>query len=165
MIGFIRLCMWKWTFCWSLILISFANMWLLLSWITKGQLISEWIFGVFKSPKKPTKFLTDFCPMKLGQKSVKYLVGFLGDLKTAKIHSEINWPLNQKLIEFYFMISIFPFLSIFFPEKIIPSVLNMRSKFCYACWFFQYFFFLLLRLQFILPSAMKHQSRMSFLII
>ncbi len=29
---------------------------------TKGQLISEWNFGVFKSPKKPTKFLTDFCP-------------------------------------------------------------------------------------------------------
>ena len=23
---------------------------------TKGQLISEWNFGVFKSPKKPTKF-------------------------------------------------------------------------------------------------------------
>ena len=31
--------------------------------------------------------------MKLGQKSVKTLVGFLGDLKTPKIHSEINWPL------------------------------------------------------------------------
>ena len=29
-------------------------------------------------------------PMKLGQKSVKNLVGFLGDLKTPKIHSEIN---------------------------------------------------------------------------
>ena len=24
--------------------------------IGKGQLISEWHFGVFKSPKKPTKF-------------------------------------------------------------------------------------------------------------
>ena len=32
--------------------------------ITKGQLISEWNFGVFKSPKKPTKFLTDFCPSR-----------------------------------------------------------------------------------------------------
>ena len=31
--------------------------------------------------------------MKLGQKSVKNLVGFLGDLKTPKFHSEINWPL------------------------------------------------------------------------
>ena len=31
--------------------------------------------------------------MKLGQKSVKNLVGFLGDLKTLKFHSEINWPL------------------------------------------------------------------------
>ena len=37
---------------------------------TKGQLISEWNFGVFKSPKKPTKFLTDFCPSFIGQKSV-----------------------------------------------------------------------------------------------
>ena len=35
--------------------------------------------------------------MKLGQKSVKNLVGFLGDLKrTPIIHSEINWPLVQK---------------------------------------------------------------------
>ena len=29
---------------------------------SKGHLISEWNFGVFKSPQKPTKFLTDFCP-------------------------------------------------------------------------------------------------------
>ena len=28
----------------------------------KGQLISEWNFGVFKSSKKWTFFLTDFCP-------------------------------------------------------------------------------------------------------
>ena len=41
---------------------------------TKGQLISEWIFGVFKSPKN--------------------LIGFLGDLRTPKIHSEINWVLT-----------------------------------------------------------------------
>ena len=61
---------------------------------TKGQLISEWICGVFKSPKKPTKFLSDFCPMKLGHKSVKKLVDFLGDLKAQKFHSEIKWPLN-----------------------------------------------------------------------
>ena len=27
----------------------------------KGQLISEWNFCVFKSPKMATKFLTDFC--------------------------------------------------------------------------------------------------------
>ena len=45
----------------------------------KGQLFSEWNFGVFN--------------MKLGQKSVKNLVDFLGDLKTPKFHSEINWPL------------------------------------------------------------------------
>ena len=29
---------------------------------TKGQLISKCLFGVFKSPKKPTKFYQDFCP-------------------------------------------------------------------------------------------------------
>ena len=33
--------------------------------------------------------------MKLGQKSVKKLVGFLGDLETPKFHSEINRPLAQ----------------------------------------------------------------------
>ena len=32
--------------------------------------------------------------MKLEQKSFKNLVDFLGDLKTPKIHSEINWPLK-----------------------------------------------------------------------
>ena len=46
--------------------------------LVKGQLISEcW---------------TDFCPMKLGQKSVKKNVGFLGDLNIPKFHSEINRP-------------------------------------------------------------------------
>ena len=59
----------------------------------KGQLISDWIFGVFKSPKKSTKFLTDFCPSIIEQKSIWNLVGFLGDLKIPKIQSEINWPL------------------------------------------------------------------------
>ena len=33
--------------------------------------------------------------MKLRQKSVKNLLGFLGDLKTPKFHSEINRPLGQ----------------------------------------------------------------------
>ena len=33
--------------------------------------------------------------MKLGQKSVKNLVGFWGNLKTPKFHSEINWPLVE----------------------------------------------------------------------
>ena len=65
----------------------------LLQIVTKGQLISGRNFGGIKSLKNPTKFLTDFCPIKLGQKSVKNLVCFLGDLKTPKIHSKINWPL------------------------------------------------------------------------
>ena len=59
--------------------------------------MSEWNFGVFKSPKKPTKFQTDFCPMKLGHKFVKNLVGFWGDLKTPKFHSEINCPLRKNI--------------------------------------------------------------------
>ena len=33
--------------------------------------------------------------MKLEQKSVKNLVGFLGDLKTPKFHSKINWSLGM----------------------------------------------------------------------
>ena len=33
--------------------------------------------------------------MKLGQKYVKNFIGFLEDLKTPKIHSEINWPLVE----------------------------------------------------------------------
>ena len=61
--------------------------------ITKGHLISEWTFWAFKSPKKSTNFLTNLCPSFMGQKSDKNLVGFLGDLKTPKLHSEINWPL------------------------------------------------------------------------
>ena len=32
--------------------------------------------------------------MKLEQKFVKNLVGFLGDLRTPKFHSEIKWPLG-----------------------------------------------------------------------
>ena len=59
----------------------------------KGQLISESIFGFFESLKKATNFLTDFFPSFKGQKSVKNFVGFLGDLKTARFHSEITWPL------------------------------------------------------------------------
>ena len=34
--------------------------------------------------------LAILCPVRLGQKSVKNLVDFLGDLKTSKFHSEIN---------------------------------------------------------------------------
>ena len=50
----------------------------------KGQLISV-------SSNLPKS--TDFCAMKLGQKSVKNLVSFLGDSKTPKFHSEITWTL------------------------------------------------------------------------
>ena len=39
-------------------------------YLTKGQLISERNFGVFKSSTKPTKFLKDFSPSFIGHKSV-----------------------------------------------------------------------------------------------
>jgi hypothetical protein len=45
-----------------------------------------WSLEIFQKANQ----ISDFCPMKLGQKSV----GFLGDLKTPKIHSEINRPLK-----------------------------------------------------------------------
>ena len=51
---------------------------------TKGQLISEWNFGLFKA----NQILDSF----IGQKFVKHLVACVGDLKTPKFHSEINWP-------------------------------------------------------------------------
>ena len=75
----------------------------------KGQLISEWFFGVFKSSKKWTFSLTDFSlASKMGQiKKITDIlsssraeicqkkVHFLEDLKTPKFHSEINWPLDK----------------------------------------------------------------------
>ena len=70
---------------------------------------------IFKSPKKRTKFLKDFCPSiqngsneknnfiilqilsldlfyRLGQKFFRILVPFLKDLKTSKFPSDINLP-------------------------------------------------------------------------
>ena len=45
----------------------------------KGQLISEWNFGVFKSPKKPTKFLTDFCPS-----FIKFILRLTVDIESSR---------------------------------------------------------------------------------
>ena len=52
--------------------------------------------------------------MKLGQKSVENLVGFLGDLKTPKLHSEISWPLlvvgftkPRRLVSFQNLLSLY----------------------------------------------------------
>ena len=49
---------------WPIGLLQAAAMTLLkkYSFIYKGQLISKCLFGVFKSPKKTTKFIKDFCP-------------------------------------------------------------------------------------------------------
>ena len=82
----------------------------------KGQLISEWIFGVSKSPKNPTKFLTDFFPMKVGQESVKNLVGFLGYLKTPKIQSQIKWPVGQDIMKMMRIEVSFLYKFIYFPR-------------------------------------------------
>ena len=48
--------------------------------------------------KSQPNLKTDFCPGFIGQKSVKNLVGFLGDLKTPTVHSEINWPLETNIL-------------------------------------------------------------------
>jgi hypothetical protein len=40
------------------VLVSGAELWLWGSVHTKGQLISKCLFGVFKSPKKPMKFIS-----------------------------------------------------------------------------------------------------------
>ena len=47
-----------------------------LEFIILIRLILEWNFSVSKSHKKPTKFLTDFCSMKLVQKFSKNRVTF-----------------------------------------------------------------------------------------
>ena len=49
-----------------------------------------------------TNFLTDLCPSFMGQKPVKKWVGFFGDLKTTKLHSDINWPLVALGLKFLF---------------------------------------------------------------
>ena len=80
---------WCWL-CLPIICIVFCEF----TWITfKCHLISEWNFCAFKSPKKSTNLMTDLCPSFMWQKSDKDLVGFLVDLKTPKLYSEINWPL------------------------------------------------------------------------
>ena len=43
---------------------------------SKGRLISVRNFGVFKSPKKSTKFYQDFYPIKLGQKPCRNWLAF-----------------------------------------------------------------------------------------
>ena len=65
-------------------------------YIIKGQLISEWNFGVFNSPKMPTKFLTYFCPSFILARNLSKLWLF-GRFEDTKFHSEINWPLWWKL--------------------------------------------------------------------
>ena len=50
--------------------------------VSKGQLISEWNFGVFKSSKKTTKFLTGFCPSFIVKK-IDRLFGSFEDTKTS----------------------------------------------------------------------------------
>ena len=64
---------------------------MLKSFKAEAQLISG-NFGAFKSPKKTNQILDRFLPYEARTeiKSVKNLVGFLGDLKTPKFYSEIN---------------------------------------------------------------------------
>ena len=89
----------------------------------KGQLISENNFGVFKSPKKRTKFSKDFCPSLWNESNPKnkwmhahyqtnanygYLMSsfiflILPILETRakilqKFFSEIDWPLGKTIV-------------------------------------------------------------------
>ena len=52
-------------------------------------------FWCLQISHKANQILDRFLPYEARQKSVKNLVGFLGDLKTPKFHSEINWPLKK----------------------------------------------------------------------
>ena len=59
--------------------------------ITKGQLISKCLFGIFNSPKKRTKkfnFTTTIPQVDL------FSFVFWEKLKTPKRHFKINWPLG-----------------------------------------------------------------------
>ena len=64
------------------------------NYITKGQLISKCLFGIFNSPKKWTKKF-DFTTMVTSSRIV--FVRCLGELKTQKRHFEINWPLGIQM--------------------------------------------------------------------
>ena len=60
---------------------------------TKGQLISKGLFGIFNSSKKTNEKIrpTTMIPQ------VELFSGFLKELKIAKRHFEINWPLAFKI--------------------------------------------------------------------
>ena len=64
--------------------------------ITKGQLISEWIYKVTVFPKIRTKNCQDFCPHYTGQISWQFFVRILGETMTSWSHSEKNWPLDYE---------------------------------------------------------------------
>ena len=59
---------------------------------SKGQLISEGNFGIFKSPKEQTKFLTDFF-LSLISHRTEICINFgwlFGRFEDTKFHSEIK---------------------------------------------------------------------------
>ena len=60
----------------------------------KGQLISKCLLGIFNTPKKRKKS----SPLLLWYLKLNFFVYFLGELKTAKRHFEINWPLKRLCI-------------------------------------------------------------------
>ena len=74
--------------------------------------------------------------MKLGQKSVKNLVGFLGDLKTPKFHSEINWPLIEIMIFIKIVYLAVPYLLSlnlkYVTVRLVSRVKNKRFLMCEA---------------------------------
>ena len=72
-------------------------------------------------------------PMKLGQKSVKNLVGFWGDLKTPKFHSEIKWPLELVFQWLYQIKDSKPIQSIWKKDVCWHSLGNPKTVLQFVC--------------------------------
>ena len=65
---------------------------------TKGQLISEWIFGVFKSPKSQPNIYQISALASLGRNLSKIWLAFREIWRHQKFHLTKNWWKSKKLI-------------------------------------------------------------------
>ena len=53
------------------------------------------IFWCLQISQNANQILDNFLPYEARAEIRQYLIGFLGDLKAPKNHSEINWPLEK----------------------------------------------------------------------
>ena len=90
-------------------------------------------FWCFQISQKANQILDRFCPMMLGKKSVKQLVGFLGDLKTPKFHSEIKWPLELVFQWLYQIKDSKPIQSIWKKDVCWHSLGNPKTVLQFVC--------------------------------